>query len=83
MLFLLGGNLYLTSALLDANITAPPSTFPAKKYCDITGYEAPYTHRTGIRYADASVYQYIIEQLDTFERQQEVLEYRGAATRIK
>ena len=26
-----------------ANIAAPPSVRPAKKYCDLTGLEAPYT----------------------------------------
>ncbi|KAF6176251.1 hypothetical protein GIB67_023542 [Kingdonia uniflora] len=40
------------------NIESPPSTYPSKKYCDITGYEAPYTDpRTSLRYADADVFK--------------------------
>lgn len=40
-----------------SNIEATPSLVPAKKYCDITGLEAPYTDpKTKLRYHDAEVY---------------------------
>ena len=40
-----------------ANIEAGPSVYPAKKYCDITGFEAPYTDpKTKMRYATAELY---------------------------
>lgn len=40
------------------NIEAPPSMYPAKKYCDVTGLEAPYTDpHTKLRYADAAVFR--------------------------
>mmetsp|Transcript_13753 Transcript_13753/g.50076 ORF Transcript_13753/g.50076 Transcript_13753/m.50076 type:complete len:175 (-) Transcript_13753:1709-2233(-) len=36
---------------------APPSAYPAKKYCDLTGFEAPYTEpKSKIRYAAADLY---------------------------
>ncbi len=39
------------------NIEAPPSVYPPKRYCDLTGYEAPYTDpRTGLRYAAAPLF---------------------------
>jgi len=42
------------------SIEAPPSLLPPKKYCDITGLEAPYTDpATGLRYHDKSVYELI------------------------
>ncbi|KAI9193286.1 YL1 nuclear protein C-terminal domain-containing protein [Polychytrium aggregatum] len=42
------------------SIEAAPSVRPKKKYCDITGLEARYTDpRTGLRYHNADVYQYI------------------------
>ncbi|KAJ3048624.1 chromatin-remodeling complex subunit ies6 [Rhizophlyctis rosea] len=42
------------------NIEAPPSVTPQKKYCDITGLEAPYTDpKTGLRYHNADIYQFI------------------------
>lgn len=38
-------------------IDAPPSAYPPKKYCDITGYEARYRDpRTGLLYADTHAY---------------------------
>ncbi|CAD7699166.1 unnamed protein product [Ostreobium quekettii] len=40
-----------------ANIEAGPSIYPAKKYCDLTGFEAPYTDpKTKMRYATADLY---------------------------
>ncbi|GAQ87603.1 hypothetical protein KFL_003640050 [Klebsormidium nitens] len=43
-----------------ANIEAPPSMYPAKKYCDMTGFEAKYTDpRTKMRYADAEAFKFV------------------------
>ncbi|KAH8109925.1 hypothetical protein DFH11DRAFT_1691004 [Phellopilus nigrolimitatus] len=43
-----------------ASIEAPPSILPQKRYCDITGLEAPYTDpATGLRYHDKSIYEFI------------------------
>lgn len=48
-----------------ANIEAGPSVYPAKKYCDITGFEAPYTDpKTKIRYATAELYP-VVRSLPT------------------
>ncbi|KAI5063868.1 hypothetical protein GOP47_0020538 [Adiantum capillus-veneris] len=42
------------------NIEAPPSMYPAKKYCDITGFEAPYTDpRTKLHFANTDVFKQI------------------------
>ncbi|KAL5713972.1 hypothetical protein ACHQM5_015997 [Ranunculus cassubicifolius] len=42
------------------NIESPPSLYPSKKFCDITGFEAPYIDpRTKIRYANADVFKQI------------------------
>ncbi|KZT21917.1 hypothetical protein NEOLEDRAFT_1120439 [Neolentinus lepideus HHB14362 ss-1] len=42
------------------SIEAPPSVLPQRRYCDITGLEAPYTEpATGLRYHDKSVYELI------------------------
>jgi len=41
-------------------IEAPPSVIPPKKYCDITGLEAPYLDpKTQLRYHNAEVYELI------------------------
>lgn len=62
----------------------PPSDIPNKKYCDITGFKANYTHKSnGLRYFNKETYQWIENNLSSFERQQEVLEIRGAGTLIK
>ncbi|TFK32300.1 hypothetical protein BDQ12DRAFT_521389 [Crucibulum laeve] len=43
-----------------SSIEAPPSILPQRRYCDITGLEAPYTDPiTGLRYHDKSVYELI------------------------
>jgi INO80 complex subunit C len=43
-----------------SSISVPCSLKPAKKYCDITGYEASYTEpQTGLRYCDADIYHFI------------------------
>jgi len=42
------------------NIAAPPSNYPTKKYCDITGLEATYTDpETKLRYCSAYIYKCI------------------------
>ena len=42
----------------DVSIEAPPSSYPPKKYCDLTGLPAKYTDPvTKLRYADAVVYE--------------------------
>jgi len=47
-----------------SNIEASSSVYPAKKYCDITGFVAPYTDpKTKLRYASADMYQFIHKQL--------------------
>ncbi|KAI9510694.1 hypothetical protein F5148DRAFT_976402, partial [Russula earlei] len=41
-------------------IEAPPSVLPQRRYCDITGLEAPYTDPiTGLRFHDKSIYDLI------------------------
>ncbi|KAI8917632.1 YL1 nuclear protein C-terminal domain-containing protein [Powellomyces hirtus] len=63
------------------NIEAPPSFTPAKKYCDITGLEAPYTDpKSGLRYHNSDVYQFI----RTLQPQhiQMYLELRNAAVKL-
>lgn len=63
--------MYVSRALTrDANVQAPPSLLPSKKYCDITGLivranilltlQAPYTDpKTRLRYHSAEVYDII------------------------
>uniref|UniRef100_R7WFD5 Vps72/YL1 C-terminal domain-containing protein n=1 Tax=Aegilops tauschii TaxID=37682 RepID=R7WFD5_AEGTA len=42
------------------NIQSPPSVYPPKRYCDVTGFEAPYVDpRTKLRYADPEVFRQI------------------------
>jgi hypothetical protein len=62
-------------------IAAPPSARPPRHYCDITGFEAPYTDpRTQLRFCNAHVYQFI--QNMTEHEQRAALEARaGAAAR--
>eukprot|EP00271_Cylindrocystis_brebissonii_P012962 TRINITY_DN32487_c0_g1_i1.p1 TRINITY_DN32487_c0_g1~~TRINITY_DN32487_c0_g1_i1.p1 ORF type:complete len:178 (-),score=25.48 TRINITY_DN32487_c0_g1_i1:229-762(-) len=39
------------------SIEAPPSMYPSRKYCDITGFEAPYSDPyTKLRYANADAF---------------------------
>merc|ERR1711934_368571 len=53
------GQLPLNVATYES-IAAPPSSLPAKKYCDITGLPAPYRDpRTGLRFYDKEVFQTI------------------------
>lgn len=61
---------------------APPSLKPAKKYCDVTGLEAPYTDpKSRLRYHNADIY----ELLKTFSSgaEQEYLSLRGQGTMIR
>ncbi|KAI8823779.1 YL1 nuclear protein C-terminal domain-containing protein [Fimicolochytrium jonesii] len=63
------------------SIQAPPSLMPQKKYCDITGLEAPYTDpKTSLRYHNSDVYQFI----RTLQPQhvQMYLELRNAAVKL-
>jgi len=42
------------------SIEAPPSFLPLRRYCDITGLEAPYRDpKTKLRYHDLGVYNYL------------------------
>ncbi|KAH9554223.1 hypothetical protein CY35_08G053400 [Sphagnum magellanicum] len=66
----------------DVNIEAPPSMYPAKKYCDITGFEAPYTDpRTKLRYANTEVFKLIRSLPDDYI--QGYLALRNAAVVLK
>uniref|UniRef100_A0A1D1YJ36 INO80 complex subunit C n=1 Tax=Anthurium amnicola TaxID=1678845 RepID=A0A1D1YJ36_9ARAE len=43
-----------------ANIESPPSMYPSKKFCDLTGFEAPYVDpRTNLRYSNADVFKHV------------------------
>jgi INO80 complex subunit C len=64
------------------SVQAPPSMLPAKKYCDITGQVAKYTHpQTKLRYSEADLYQ-VISGLTT-DQIEAYLELRGANATIK
>lgn len=44
-------------SLAVVNIEAPPSVYPPKKYCDVTGRLARYTDpKTKLHYADAAAF---------------------------
>jgi len=69
-------------APLYLNIEAPPSVYPRKKYCDITGLKSIYTDpKSGLRYYDSTVYKYIQEQ--TQSTLQGYLGLRNAAVNLK
>ncbi|KAK2463944.1 hypothetical protein APHAL10511_003995 [Amanita phalloides] len=64
------------------SIEAPPSIWPPKHYCDITGLEAPYTDpATGLRFHDKSIYE-LIKGLST-STAKEYLSARGVSTVVK
>mmetsp|Transcript_46198 Transcript_46198/g.75378 ORF Transcript_46198/g.75378 Transcript_46198/m.75378 type:complete len:183 (+) Transcript_46198:142-690(+) len=64
------------------NIEAPPSLFPAKRYCDVTGFPAKYTDpKTKLRYASASLFSRIRNMPD--ETVQTFLEIRKANVVLK
>ena len=47
---------YAEAALPDHEYEAPPSLRPSKKYCDVTGLEAPYTDpKSRLRYHNADI----------------------------
>lgn len=64
------------------NIEAPPSLYPTKKYCDLTGLEAPYTDpKTKLRYANAATFA--AERRLTDIQAQGYLSLRRAAKPLK
>ncbi|KAF9488793.1 hypothetical protein BDN71DRAFT_407257 [Pleurotus eryngii] len=65
-----------------SSIEAPPSFLPQRRYCDITGLEAPYTDpATGLRYHDKSVYE-LIKSLSTSSAK-DYLSARGVNSIVK
>uniref|UniRef100_A0A0E0P6N3 Vps72/YL1 C-terminal domain-containing protein n=2 Tax=Oryza TaxID=4527 RepID=A0A0E0P6N3_ORYRU len=55
------------------NIQSPPSIYPPKRYCDITGFEAPYVDpRTKLRYADPEVFKQIRMLPDEYVQRREM-----------
>ncbi|KAI0233338.1 Co-chaperone, partial [Massospora cicadina] len=59
-------------------LDAPPPLLPHKKYCDITGLEAPYLDpKTNLRYHSAEIYQVI--KSFSVEIPQDYLGIRNAA----
>jgi len=65
------------------NIEAPPSLLPAKKYCDITGFVAPYRDpKNGLRYCSVEGFQYIHSHLSR-EDVDKYLTLRNAQPKLK
>jgi INO80 complex subunit C len=65
-----------------ANIEAPPSMYPPKKFCDVTGFEAPYTDpKTRMRYSSADLFP-VIRSLP-YEVVQQYLAIRNAQVVLK
>jgi hypothetical protein len=68
----------LTPCLEDTSIDAAPSSFPPRKYCDLTGFEAPYTDpRSGLRFSSVAAYRFL-QELPEYSRYQ-LLGLRNAA----
>ncbi|KAK8958345.1 hypothetical protein KSP40_PGU012655 [Platanthera guangdongensis] len=64
------------------NIEAPPSAYPSKKFCDITGFEAPYVDpRTTLRYANPEIFKRI--RMLPNEYVQRYLSLRNAAVVLR
>ncbi|KAJ6813755.1 INO80 complex subunit C [Iris pallida] len=64
------------------NIESPPSVYPSKKFCDITGFEAPYVDpRTKLRYANPEVFKRIRMLPDEYV--QRYLSLRNAAVVLR
>ncbi|KAJ3676633.1 hypothetical protein LUZ60_004045 [Juncus effusus] len=64
------------------NIEAPPSIYPSKKYCDITGFEAAYVDpRTKMRYTDPDAFRRVRNLPN--EQVQRYLSLRNAAVVFK
>lgn len=65
-----------------ANIESPPSLFPKRKYCDLTGLESKYTcPKTGLRYHSVGIYEHL-RHLGPSQVQQ-LLSLRNAHTILK
>lgn len=65
-----------------ANIDAPPSMFPTKKYCDITGLPSKYMDPvTKLRYESKEVFRMVRRLHD--HKVEEFLSLRQAQTRLK
>lgn len=65
-----------------ANIEAPPSVLPAKKYCDITGLPAKYTDpKTKVRFAGTEAF--LFERKLPEHKVEELLGLRAAQIRIR
>lgn len=65
------------------NVEAPPSIYPAKKYCDITGLKARYkAPGNGLRFANSEVYSLVIKPMAP-GIDQEYLKLRGANVVLK
>lgn len=59
------------------NIQAPPSQYPVKRYCDITGLKARYkSPSNGLRFYNSEVYSLVIKPM-TPGIDQEYLKLRG------
>ncbi|AMD21172.1 HEL108Cp [Eremothecium sinecaudum] len=59
------------------NVQAPPSQYPTKHYCDITGLKARYKSPTnGLRFVNSEVYSLVIKPM-TPGVDQEYLKLRG------
>ncbi|SCW00747.1 LAFE_0C11078g1_1 [Lachancea fermentati] len=59
------------------NVEAPPSIYPAKKYCDITGLKASYkAPGNGLRFHNSEVYSLVIKPMAPGV-DQEYLKLRG------
>ncbi|OVA15946.1 YL1 nuclear [Macleaya cordata] len=73
---------YLPNEPNYVNIETPPSMYPSKKFCDITGSEAPYIDpRTNLRYANTDVFKRI--RMLPNEYVQRYLALRNAAVVLK
>ncbi|SCU86200.1 LAME_0D04940g1_1 [Lachancea meyersii CBS 8951] len=59
------------------NVEAPPSVYPTKKYCDITGLKANYkSPGNGLRFCNSEVYSLVIKPMAPGV-DQEYLKLRG------
>mmetsp|Transcript_21231 Transcript_21231/g.42669 ORF Transcript_21231/g.42669 Transcript_21231/m.42669 type:complete len:81 (+) Transcript_21231:146-388(+) len=64
-----------------ATIQVGPSVLPAKRYCDITGYEAKYKEpTTGLLYSSADYYRTVKNMPPTVKEQ--YLKLRGANIKL-
>jgi len=57
--------LYNNQSTNHRSISAPPSQLPPKRYCDITGFEAPYTDpKTRLFFADSHAFEFIRTEVE-------------------